>query len=159
MSAPMVRCSPCPSRPTPWSAPVFRATPVRSTRWATARWCAPWPLATPHVMSTLVARAVSKSGTSASLAARAPCPNWTVWWAPLLTRLFFTSYFFSAVAVVSFHLQQIDPLLDTTGRYPTDSFAASVAVLSWSSCFWLYLKIKVILKCEHPRIILQIQQV
>lgn len=79
MSVQMVRCSLCPSHPTPSLAPVSHGMPVRSTLSATVRWCALLPLATPHVTFTLVAKAVSKSGTSASQAARAPCPNWTVW--------------------------------------------------------------------------------
>lgn len=87
MSVLMVRCSLCPSHPMPWSVLVFHATPVRSTPWATVRLCALLPLATLHVMSTLAAKAVSKSGTSANLAARALYPNWTVWWGLMLIHI------------------------------------------------------------------------
>lgn len=78
-SVQMVRCSPSLFLQMRWSAQASHATHARLTRWATARWSVPSPSATPHATFTRVARDVLRSGTSASLAARAPCPNWTAW--------------------------------------------------------------------------------
>ena len=75
----MARCSLFLSLPMPSSVQESLAMPVRSTLWTMGKLCVQLPSATPRDMCTRVARGVSKSGISATLATRALSLSSTAW--------------------------------------------------------------------------------